>query len=90
VPCVSLEEQWRRHFGDARCHVLKIDIEGSELNFLKAEQSFLRFCDSVIVEWHKWKVNLDELKQFLTGLDFVYVKTIEENEQMGTGVFRRA
>jgi len=41
VPCVSLHEQWRRNFGDTRCHLLKIDIEGSELNFLKAEQAFL-------------------------------------------------
>jgi FkbM family methyltransferase len=90
VPCVSIEEHWRRRFGDARCHVLKIDIEGSELNFLKAEQSFLQLCDSIIVEWHKWKVNLDELRQFLAAQDFNYIKTIEENEQMGTGVFRRA
>ena len=89
VPCVSIEEHWRKHFGDTRCHVLKIDIEGSELNFLKAEQSFLTLCDSVLVEWHKWTVGLDELRDFLKAPGFTYVKTVEENEQMGTAFFRR-
>jgi len=89
VPCVSLEEHWRQHFGDTRCHVLKIDIEGSELNFLKAEQSFLQLCDSILVEWHKWTVGLDELRSFLTAHSFDYVKTVEENDQMGTAFFRR-
>jgi FkbM family methyltransferase len=90
VPCVSVEDHWRKHFGETRCHVLKIDIEGSELNFLRAEASFLRLCDSILVEWHKWRVNLDELKEFLARHQFVFVKTIEENEQMGTASFRRA
>jgi len=90
VPCVSIEEHWRRHFGDARCHVLKIDIEGSELNFLKAEQSFLKLCDSVLVEWHKWAVGLDELRRFLESRGFAFVKTIEENDQMGTAFFHRS
>jgi len=90
VPCVSIEEHWRQHFGDARCHILKIDIEGSELNFLKAEPSFLKLCDSVLVEWHKWTVSLDDLRSFLATHGFAYVKTVEENEQMGTAFFRCA
>jgi len=89
VPGVSIEEHWREHFGEMRCHVLKIDIEGSELNFLTAESSFLQLCDSVLVEWHKWKVSLKELNGFLTKHGFDYVKTVEENEQMGTAFFRR-
>ena len=89
VPCVSIAEHWRRHFGNTRCHVLKIDIEGSELNFLRAEQDFLGLCDSVLVEWHKWAVTLDQLKDFLTTRGFSYVKTVEENDQMGTAYFQR-
>ena len=88
VPCLNLEEHWRKHFGDTRCHVLKVDIEGSELNFLKAEQSFLKLVDSIVLEWHKWRVSLDELKAFLTTRGFSLVKVLEENEQMGTGYFR--
>ena len=90
VPCVSIEEHWRQHFGETRCHELKIDIEGSELNFLKAEQSFLKLCDSILVEWHKWVVGLDELRRFLETHGFAFVKAVEENDQMGTAFFRRA
>jgi FkbM family methyltransferase len=89
VPCVSIEEHWRRHFGDARCHLLKVDIEGSELEFLKAEQSFLTLADSVLVEWHKWRVSLDQVREFLDSQGLAYVKTVEENPQMGTAFFRR-
>jgi FkbM family methyltransferase len=89
VPCVRLEEHWQQRFGDARCHVLKVDIEGSEMNFLKVETAFLARCDSVLVEWHKWQVGLEELRQFLAGQGFDYVKTLEENAEMGTAFFVR-
>jgi len=89
VPCVSIEDHWQRHFGDARCHVLKVDIEGSELNFLRAEPGFLMRCDSILIEWHKWTVGLNELRDHLKSQGFAYVKTVEENEQMGTAYFSR-
>jgi hypothetical protein len=44
----------------------------------------------VLIEWHKWTVSLDDLKTFLTAHGFTYVKTVEENEQMGTAFFRHA
>lgn len=90
VPSVSIEEHWLKWFGpDARCHVLKIDVEGSEMNFLRSEERFVRLCDSILIEWHKWRVGLDEVREFLSANGFAYVKTIEENEQMGTAFFRR-
>ena len=89
VPCLSLEQNWRQRFGDTRCHLLKIDIEGSEMNFLKAEQSFLKQVDCVLIEWHKWRVSIEEVKSFLSNHDFAFVKTIEENDQMGTTFFAR-
>jgi FkbM family methyltransferase len=89
VPCVSIEQHWQQHFGDARCHLLKVDIEGSELSFLISEQPFLGRVDSLLVEWHKWRVTLDNLKNFLSSQGFAYIKTVEENEQMGTAFFRR-
>jgi len=60
------------------------------LGFLKAEQSFLNLCDSVLVEWHKWAASLDELRRFLETRGFAFVKTVEENDQMGTAFFRRS
>jgi FkbM family methyltransferase len=89
VPCVSLETEWKKRFGETRCHLLKIDIEGSEMHFLQAEQAFLKLVDSVLIEWHKWRVSLEEVRQFLAVRGFAYVKTVEENENMGTAFFRR-
>jgi FkbM family methyltransferase len=90
VPCVRVEEHWRRHFQEARCHLLKVDVEGSEMQFLKAETPFLERVDAILLEWHKWRVNLDEIKTFLAGQGFAFAKTLEENDQMGTAYFQRA
>jgi FkbM family methyltransferase len=87
VPCISMEQHWQQHFGGERCHVLKVDIEGSELNFLRAEPSFLKRADSVLIEWHKWRVSLDEVREALAPHGFKFVRTIEENDQMGTAFF---
>jgi FkbM family methyltransferase len=89
VPCINLEAEWRKRFGDTRCHLLKIDIEGSEMNFLTAEASFLKLADAVLIEWHKWRVSLDQVRSFLEPHGFSFVKTLEENENMGTAFFRR-
>lgn len=90
VPCVRIEDHWRARFGDSRCHVLKVDVEGSELNFLRAESSFLALCDCLIVEWHKWEVSFDQLSTYLKTQGFGWTRTIEESADMGTAVFHRA
>jgi hypothetical protein len=69
--------------------VLKIDVEGSEMNFLRAEESFLPLVDSIIIEWHKWRATLADVRAFLEPRGFRYLKTVEENDQMGTAVFSR-
>jgi len=89
VPHVSVAEHWRKHFHGTRCHVLKIDVEGSEMNFLRAEESFLELVDSIIIEWHNWRVTLADVRAFLEPRGFRYLKTVEENDQMGTAVFSR-
>lgn len=89
VPCINIEDEWSRHFGDARCNVLKIDIEGSELKFLENELAFLKRCDSVFVEWHKWAVQFDKLKSIMDASGFRFCKVLEDGDQMGTAFFRR-
>ena len=89
VPHVVIADEWKKHFNGMRCHVLKIDVEGSEMNFLRAEEGFLHLVDSIIIEWHKWRVSLEDLRTFLEPRGFRYLKTIEENDQMGTAVFSR-
>ncbi len=89
VPCINVEAEWNKHFGDARCHVLKIDIEGSELKFLRNKPSFLKRCDCAFVEWHKWAVEFGQLKAILDESGFKYYKILDEGERMGTAFFRR-
>lgn len=89
VPCVKLEKEWHERFGDTRCHLLKVDVEGSEMSFLTSERSFLARVDTVLIEWHKWRVSFDEVRGFLEAGGFHLVKTLEENENMGTAFFRR-
>jgi FkbM family methyltransferase len=89
VPCVCIEEQWEKNFPGQRCHLLKIDVEGSEMNFLKAEKSFLASVDAILLEWHKWGTSLDALNDFLKVEGFKLVKVLEETETMGTAYFRK-
>lgn len=89
VPSLSIGEQWRQRFGDARCNVLKVDVEGSELKFFETEKEFLKKCDTVFVEWHKWAVQLEQLANILEECGLTYVKTIEENVDLGTAIFTR-
>jgi FkbM family methyltransferase len=89
VPCVSITKFWQKKFGDERCHLLKIDIEGSELNFLQNEAAFLDRVDTILIEWHTWGSTLQQIKDLLAKHDFAYVKTVEESENMGTAFFRQ-
>jgi FkbM family methyltransferase len=90
VPCISLETQWAVRHGAARCHVLKVDIEGSELNFLKAETVFLRRVDSIFLEWHKWRASLDDVCAVLETQGFANKKVLDESADLGTAFFIRA
>ncbi len=89
TPCINVEEQWRRHFADQRCDLLKIDVEGAELDFFKTEGPFLDRVDTIILEWHKWKAQLDDIKPVLQGHGFQLDKIFEDHPELGTCSFRR-
>ena len=89
VPCIDVGELWRQKFGDARCHLLKVDIEGSEMDFLKVEQQFLGLVDAILLEWHKWRVKLPEVEALLSASGFKLDEIFDENELAGTCLFRR-
>src|SRR5207245_5812153 len=62
VPAVSVSEQWSKHFANPIVDLMKIDIEGSELNFVSYEGVFIRKrVRRIVLEWHKWCVSLTEL-----------------------------
>ena len=89
VPCVDLESLWLQHCGDVRCQVLKIDIEGSEKDFLRTDGKFLQRVDIIILEWHKWIVSREAIDALLAGQNFELVEVLEELEQTGIAWYRR-
>jgi FkbM family methyltransferase len=89
VPCISIEENWRKFFGAEPCDLLKVDIEGSELDFFRNETVFLKRVQTLIVEWHKWKVTLAEVEQVLTAQGFQHKSIVAEDARCGTAVFWR-
>ena len=89
VPCVDVETLWKKQFGDARCDLLKIDIEGSEKTFLQTDKEFLRRVDAIILEWHKWIVSREEVEAMLTAQGFRLVEVLEELGQTGIAWYAR-
>jgi FkbM family methyltransferase len=89
VPVLSFGREWSLKMNNQRCHVLKIDIEGSELEFFQAEVEFLKLVDSIFVEWHTHRVSFKEMDLFLKSQGFCLVKIIEDLGTLGTAFYRR-
>jgi FkbM family methyltransferase len=90
VPALQVEPTWTRLFGpDQRCDCLKIDIEGSEMNFLRQESAFLARIGSILIEWHIWATTRAEVTQFLESRGFRLDRVIEDESRHGVLFFRR-
>jgi FkbM family methyltransferase len=87
VPYISVGDHWREHFGEEPCDLLKVDIEGSEMEFFRAETRFVRQARAILLEWHKRRVTLDEVTDFLAGLGFSRKAVLHEDAGLGTAVF---
>jgi FkbM family methyltransferase len=90
VPCLDIESHWSKHFGNEGCDLLKIDIEGSEGDFFRNETHFMSRVKTVLVEWHKAQVSLDEVKELLSKYDLSLNRILHENESVGTAIFSKA
>ena len=69
--------------------VLKIDIEGSELDAIATNSELLKITSSVVLEWHKWVVSLDQVKLALRSHGFHLRTIINEDHNTGLGLFVR-
>ena len=89
VPVIDLDREWQSRFGGARVGLLKIDIEGSEIEFLKAHAKFLERVDSILIEWHLWVTTLEEVTGVLNSLQFSLEAVCHADQHAGTAFFRR-
>ena len=90
VPKINLEAAWKEHFGDVRCDLLKVDIEGSEENVVRTETEFLKRVDTIVMEFHKWLVSREQIEAALRAQDFELVEVLQENETSGIALYRHA
>ena len=89
VPVINVGEEWRRRMNNSRCNVLKLDIEGCELDFLKAETEFMKLVDALYIEWHKNSVTFDDVNAVLISQGFKLGKIISEIGLNGMAFYTR-
>jgi FkbM family methyltransferase len=89
VPAVSIGSEWRTHFDDTPVDLLKLDIEGNELDFIRYEGKFLtERVRAILLEWHKWHVSLADLDAALGTLGFARRGTYAENDLTGIAMYQ--
>jgi FkbM family methyltransferase len=89
APNLNLESAWLQNVGDVRCHILKVDIEGSEKMLFQNEQKFLQRVDAIILEWHKWIVSRETIDACLAEQGFRLAEILEELYQTGIAWYVR-
>jgi len=90
VAAVSVAREWLAHFGEAPVDLMKIDIEGSELDIIRYEGEFIRErVRAILLEWHKWHVTLPEIDVALVALGFQRLGVYTEDELTGVALYRR-
>ncbi len=89
VSTVDVEEEWLKAFGDVRCSLAKIDIEGGEKDFLVPGNSFFDRVDAVLLEWHDWIISREEMTNRLESMGFKLVSVLEDLPTRGVGLYRR-
>lgn len=89
VPAVSTAEEWRKACG-GHVDLLKLDIEGNELDFVRNEGEFLRNqVRAVLLEFHKWHTTLAEVDAALSKLGFARSRLTDETDLTGVALYHR-
>lgn len=89
VPRLDVETLWRGVVGDEPCDLLKVDIEGSEADFLREDNPFLSRVDRLVVECHEWVIGADEITKRLDAMGFEPRGTLDKAPTRETVHFRR-
>jgi len=89
VPALNIGKIWRERFGDLPCDLLKLDIEGSELDFVRLETEFLKTVKVIIAEWHSWGTTKEGLLQEFQQQGFRLNRILDDSPLMGTFVVSR-
>jgi FkbM family methyltransferase len=89
VEAVDVGALWQRHFGDARCDLLKVDIEGGEADFITQDNPFLRRVDAAVVEVHKWVTTLPAIDAAMRSAGLERVRTLRDSPGLAVAHYAR-
>lgn len=88
VPNVSLAREWDKRFPAIPCDLLKIDIEGSELDFLSRETGFLKNVRAILIEIHHWIVDTTEVEKLLLRAGFELTQTLTSDSNADVRLYK--
>jgi len=71
VDCITLNKLFQEYKIN-KVDILKLDVEGMELEILKSSKNLLNKIQKIVVEWHSKEIR-DELKKFLKNNGFKLV-----------------
>lgn len=76
APLLDPLVEFHSRLGDQRIDILKVDIEGSELNFLSSHPKLVEQTDRIILEFHKPKVTSAAVRALLepAGFSLKYIR----------------
>ena len=89
VPAVDVAAEWKAMAGGRRIDLLKVDVEGFELDLIRNSTELLALTDRLVLEWHKWVTSLDEVDGMLAERGLVRRCVITEDEHAGVAVYDR-
>jgi FkbM family methyltransferase len=91
VPAISVAVVWQENFGQATVDLMKVDVEGAELEFVVNESTFLQQgVRRLVIEWHKWCVSRQELDTQLASIGFELRETFDETELAGLALYENS
>jgi FkbM family methyltransferase len=89
VPVISLDKAWLEYAGDVPCDLLKMDIEGAELDVLRNDRAFLSRVHAIVLEWHDPPAARAVVIEMLRSLGFADVRVLCEGIRSGVVFSRR-
>jgi FkbM family methyltransferase len=90
VPAVDVGAEWKAIARGQRIDLLKVDIEGFELEFIRNSTELLSLTNRIVLEWHKWVTSLDEVDVLLGQHGFARTAIVTQDQHTGVAVFDHA
>jgi FkbM family methyltransferase len=90
VPVIDVGLAWKEQFPDEPVvDLVKIDIEGAEMDFLRGNPTFMAGARGVLIEWHKWICSFEQVSGLLRDYGFGLRFVAHEDDNTGIACFSK-